>query len=241
MNIKPENLWSLEAEAAVLGSMIVDPKCIGDVLPLIDEKSFFEDSHKTIFNSLVTLFIANVPVDAISLRADLKSMNQLEKIGGVEYLKQVMESVPHSANALYYARIVKERQKYRELVTIADKIQAVPNEPISVDEQMERIQALALSLEQDKSKAEYFTFAEDVERIAAEVQEQQAYISTGLRNIDNIISGVSPGELIILAGRPSMGKSALALNFVLNMAGAGLSIIIFTLEMTHRGLIKRVL
>jgi len=141
---------------------------------------------------------------------------------------------------LYYARIVKERQRYRELVTIADKIQNIPKEPLSVDEQLEQIQSLALSLEQDKSKAEYFTFADDVERIDKEVLEK-IYNPTGLRNIDNIIIGFANGELVIVAGRPSMGKSALALNFILNMAKAGLSVIIFTLEMTHRGLIKRAL
>jgi len=240
MNIKPEKIYSLEAEAAVLGSMIIDPRCIGDILPLLDEQSFFKDEHKTIFNSLVTLFVANVPVDAISLRTDLKSTNQLEKIGGVEYLKKVIESVPHSANALYYAKIVKERQRYREVIQTVEKIKSIPDESISVDEMIQQIQSESLGIRADEPEQEYFTFADDAERIAAEVK-QNIFIPTGFRNIDNIISGVSSGELVIIAGRPSMGKSAMAGQAAINMARDGLSIIYFSLEMTFRLLLARAL
>ncbi len=241
MEIQGDKLWSLEAEAGVLGSMIVGPEYIGDILPILDEKSFFKPENQVIYNCLVSLYIVDVPVDAVTLRTELKSLNQLERIGGVDYIRKLMETVPHAVNALYYAKIVKDRQRYRELITTIQKIQNVPNEPLKVDEQIQRIQELSLSLKQAKPTKDYFTFTRDAERIANDEQEQESYISTGLRNIDGIIRGIAPGELIVIAGRPSMGKSALALQFALNMAKAGLSIVFFTLEMTHRALIQRAL
>lgn len=235
-----DKLWSKEAEAAVLGSMLIDSQCIGAVLPMLDDKSFFRPENQIIYNALVTLYITNVPVDAVSLRTDLKTINQLDRIGGVDYIQQILNSIPHSANVLYYTGVVKDRQRYRDLIQVVEQIKAVPNEPLTTDEQIQQIQSLALSLEQGKP-AEYHTFAADAERIESEQQESESYIKTGLRNIDNIISGVSPGELIVIAGRPSMGKTALAVQFAMNMAKEGLAIVFFTLEMTYRLLIQRAL
>lgn len=240
MNINPDSLWNVEAEAALLGSMIIGPECISDILPLLDEQAFFKDEHKTIFNSLVTLFVAGVPVDAISLRADLKSLNKLEQIGGVEYIRKLMESVPHAANALYYAKIVEDRRQYRQVIQTVERIKTIPTEALLVDEMVQQIQSEALSIQADKPEREYFTFADDAERISSEVQDH-IFIPTGFRDIDGIINGVYPGELVIIAGRPSMGKSAMAGQAALNMAKSGLSIIYFSLEMTFRLLLDRAL
>jgi len=236
-----EKLWSIEAEAAVLGSMIYDDTCIGRILPILDEKSFFKPEHQTIYNALIALFVGNSPTDAIALRTELKMINQLERVGGAEYIKEILESVPSSANALYYAGVVRDQQKYRDLIGTVEQMQTVFDEPLDVDEQIQRIQDMALGFDKSKPSTEYFTLAEHAEKVAAESQEQKVVIRTGLRNIDNIIGGVNAGELIIIAGRPSMGKSALALQFTLNMAKDGLSIVFFTLEMTHRAFIERAL
>jgi replicative DNA helicase len=123
---------------------------------------------------------------------------------------------------------------------VVEQIKNVPAEPLTVDEQIEQIQALALGLEDGKPATEYCTFAE-AEKVAAEIGDEGTLVKTGLKNIDNIISGVAPGELIIIAGRPSMGKSALALQLAVNMAKSGLSVLFFSLEMTHRALIQRAL
>jgi len=241
MKIEPEKLWSIEAEAGVLGSMMIKPECIGEILSLLDEKSFFKPEHQTIYNCLTTLFVAGIPVDVISLRTELKQLNQLEKIGGVDYISQLMDSLPSSANARYYAGVVKDRQQYRNLIQTVEKISKIPNEPLKINEQIQQVQELALSLGDGKLKRGYFTFAQDTEKIAAELVEDKTFIKTGLRNIDFIIDGICPGELIILAGRPAMGKSALSSQISLNMAQAGLSIIYFSLEMTCCGLVERAL
>ncbi len=240
-NIDTEKLWSVEAEAGVLGSIVLDSGCIGKILPILDGNSFFKPEHQTIYDALIALFLGNNPTDAVALRTQLKAINQLEQIGGVEYIARLLESVPSSANAVYYAGVVKDRQKYRDLIGMVDLIGKVFDEPLGVDDQIQRIQDLALGFEKSKLSTEYFTLAEHAEKVAIESQEQTAVIETGFRNIDHIVGGVSPGELIIVAGRPSMGKSALALQFALTMAKAGLSILFFTLEMTYRALIERAL
>jgi replicative DNA helicase len=233
--VKPENLWSIEAEAGVLGSMLIDPACIGAILPVLDENSFFKPEHQTIFNALIALFVAGVPIDAIALRTELKSLNQLEEIGGVEYIARLLNSVPSAANARYYAGVVKDRQRYRQLLRTVESIGKVVVEPLKVDEQVQQVQALALALEQCQPSKEFFSFAD----CANEPDSERAIFKTGLRNIDHIVGGFAAGELIIVAGRPSMGKSALALQIAINQAKAGLSVIYFTLEMCHRSLFKR--
>lgn len=237
--IDVDKLWSLEAEAAVLGSMIIDSACIGRVLPILDT-SFYKTEHQTIYNALIALFLGDNPTDAVALRTELKACNQLERVGGVGYISKIMNSVPSSANAEYYAEVIRDRQKYRAVIDMVEQIDRVIDEPLTVDEQIQRIQDISLGLEQDTS-IDYFTLAEHAEKVAEETDEQRAVIKTGFKNIDFIIDGVAAGELVILAGRPSRGKTALALQFAVNMAKAGLSIIFFSLEMTYRALIRRAL
>lgn len=233
-------LWSLEAEAAVLGSMIIDSDCIGKILPILPlEDTFFEDEHRSIYAALLRLYIDKRPTDAVALRTELKKVNELDKAGGVKYIAKIMDSVPSSANAVYYAGVVRDKWRYRNLITDIERMRGVINEPVSVDEQIQRVQDIALAIETDKPKVEFFTLADHATKVAAAIPEHREIIPTGFRNIDRMVQGVVPGEICILAGRPSMGKSALALGFALNMAKAGKSVLFFTLEMTHTALIER--
>ena len=239
--INDKMLFSPEAEAAVLGSMILDPSCIGEILPMLGVvDSFHLPENQTIYNSLAALFLGNNPTDAIALRTDLKSINQLEKVGGVEYIGKIVNSVPSSANAVYYAGVVKDRQKYRGLVDASDKIQKVLSEPMGVNDQIQKIQDLALNIEGSTTDKEYFSMSECIGLVKDDPNHQPA-IPTGLYNIDKIIGGFEAGDLVIVAGRPSMGKSGLALQIALNMAKTGESIIFFTLEMTAKALTQRAL
>ena len=233
-----EKLFSLEAEAAVLGSIVFNPSCFGEVLLVLGVEAFFTEENKSIYEALAHLFIENIPIDAVSLRGELKSRNQLKKIGGVEYLARVLQSVPSSANVIYYAKIVRERQLYRNLVLASEQIQAVLDEPIRVDEQIEKVQEITLGLEGSTTAKEYFTMRECV-ALSENEQEQSTIIETGFRNIDNIIEGFRGGDFIIPAGRPSMGKTALALQIAINAAKAGISVIFFTLEMSELALTQR--
>jgi len=181
------------------------------------------------------------PIDAIALRTELKRINQLEQVGGVEYLRRITESVPHAENAAYYAGVVRDRQRYRQLISDVERMRDLLDEPLGVDEQVQEIQRIALGIEASKSEIEYFEIAEQAINVAGAMRDRREMIATGFRNIDRIIQGVAPGELIILAGRPSMGKSALVLDIALNMAKAGKSVLFFTLEMPYEAVIERAL
>ncbi len=237
-----DKLFSLEAEAAVLGSCIVgsDEGCINTVIPILpDPDFFFKPEHQDIYAALLRLQDNKQPTDAVTLRAELKRAGKLEAIGGVDYIGEILDSVPHAANAVYYAGIVRERYRYRGLVDSLEKMQNILTEPLGIDEQTQQIQDIALAIETGKLETEFFTVAAEAASVAAGMREHQETLSTGFRNIDKIIGGFAPGELCILAGRPSMGKSALALDIALNMARAGKSVLFFTLEMFYRDLIER--
>lgn len=238
--LKADRLWSLESEAGLLGSMIIGPECIPEIIPvIINEEAFYKSEHRQIYQALINLHLSKVSIDAVTLRSELKKAGQLERVGGVKYLAKLMRSVPHSANAKFYAGIIRDRQKYRQLVNCSHEIMRVINEPFSLEEQIQQVRDLVLEIEPDSKENEYFDVANHTTRIAGEMQNREDVIETGFRNIDKIIEGISPGELIIIAGRPSMGKTALALDFALKMAQAGKSIVYFSLEMTHRALIER--
>ncbi len=238
-NDKLDRFWSKEAEAAVLGSMIIDHDCIDRILPILTEDSFFSDENKLIYAALLKLHTNREPTDAIALRTELKNTDNLDKAGGVEYIAQILDSVPTSANAVYYARIVRDRQRYRNLINDVERILKVPNESLGVDEQIQKVQEIALGLKTDKPETEYCELAAEVENVAATISDKRKTIPTGFHNIDQLIQGITAGELVILAGRPSMGKSALALDMALNMAQAGKSVVYFTLEMSRRSLMER--
>jgi replicative DNA helicase len=238
-------LWSLEAEAAVLGAMIVGPECIPNVLGIlpVDEKCFFRPEHQTIYAALIDLYLEVDKIDAVLLRDKLKSRNELGGIAGdedksVEYIGRIMQSVPSAANASYYAKIVKEKSDYRNLIASVEKMGGIIKEPMPLDEQVQKVQDIALGLETGGTDTNFFTLADNAIEVA-ERTGQQTLIPTGFAGIDRRIQGIAAGELMILAGRPAMGKSTLALDIALKMAKSGRAILFLTLEMTKEGLIER--
>lgn len=235
-----EKLDSRVPEAAVLGSMIIGPKCIGKVIGILpSEDCFWYPAHRIIYALILRRYFTSEKVDGLLIRDDLERTGQLEKIGGFDYLQKMLNNIPSAANAEFYAKAVRKYKKQRDIIRAAGDIQKVIADNDEPENQIEQIQQIALGLESD-AKSEYFPFSEYAEKVAME-PERETLIKTGLLNIDELIGGVSPGEIIILAGRPSMGKSALALQFALNMAKAGLAVVFFTLEMTYQSLIRRAL
>jgi len=234
-----EKLLSIEAEAGVLGSMMLERDCIPGVLAVVQAEDFGKPEHSVIFSALVELYSANAPTDAVALRTQLKMMNGLERIGGVEYIARILDSVPSAASVEYYARVVRDRRQYRDTLDALERMRAVLDEPLTVPEQVQRIQDIALGIDAGKPEREFFELSDHATKVVGALPDKQDVISTGFRSIDRIIGGVSPGDLVILAGRPAMGKSALALGFALNVAKSGKSIVFFSLEMTHKALIER--
>jgi replicative DNA helicase len=192
------------------------------------------------------MYVDGQQIDAVLLRDELKKRDQLEKIrdteaDSIQYLADCMNSVPSSANAAYYAGIVKCKQRERSLITTVEEINKIIEDTVSLPEKIQRVQDLALGLEGDTTDAEFVEAKQAATQVAVDLRDQKDsnLLKTGFRNLDRIIGGVAPGEFCILAGRPSMGKSALMLDIALNMANAGIGSLIFTLEMTENSLLQR--
>lgn len=243
MDIK--DLYSLEAEAAVLGSMIIDPNCIPKVLmKLPDSEAFFLPEHKAIFDAVISLFIDKLPIDGVTVRDRLKEQGKLSELNqdeesAVRYLAEVMQSVPSSANAIYYSQIVLRKQQERKTLDAVEQINETLNDnTVNIDEKIQTIQNLALDIETIKDEPD-FTTLEDAPDVAEGMFQKRNVLPTGFRDLDKLIFGFEPGEFVILAGRPAMGKSALGMSIALSKIKEGTGVLYFTLEMTERGLTER--
>ena len=211
---------SLEAEAAVLGSMLIDPECISDVLEqLKDAEAFYRIEHRIIFDALVVLYEKNkgTGLDAVLLRDELEKRKQLEEVGGVEYLARILDSVPSSANVMYYAGIVKDKMLLREMIAAASDILEMGfdgggESSEKLDEAERKIFAVT-----DKKISGSASLLKDLVTRSYELIERRegshvTGLPTGYYELDDLMCGLQGGEMIIIAGRPSMGKTSLALN-----------------------------
>jgi len=240
---------SLAAEAAVLGSMITDPECISEVVEQLKMEAFYRTEHQIIFDALVTLYENNkgVAIDAVLLRDELEKRKQLEAIGGVEYLAKVMDSVPSSANVMYYTGIVKDKQLLREMIAVASEIlndayngDGEPSEKL--DEAERRIFAVT-----DKKIIGSASLLRDLVTRAYELIEKRegshvTGLATGYVELDGRTCGLQNGEMIIIAGRPSMGKTSLALNIAEHIGVIEkIPVAIFSLETGRQQLAERFL
>jgi len=240
---------SLAAEAAVLGSMLIDPECIGDVIEIVERDAFYRIEHRHIFEALISLYEKNkgVGIDAVLLRDELIKRTCLEEVGGVEYIAKILDSVPSSANVAYYAGIVKDKMLLRELITTAGAIlenaynqTGEPHE--ALDEAEQRIFAIT-----DKNISGNATALKDLVVRSFELIENRqgshvTGLATGYYELDDLTCGLQNGEMIIVAGRPSMGKTSLALNITEHLGLIeNVPIAIFSLEMGKQQLAERFL
>jgi replicative DNA helicase len=244
--IMPE---SLAAEAAVLGSMIIDPVCIGQVVEILNRDSFYRIEHQLIYDAIVALYEKNRGgvIDGLLLRDELEGRKQLEQVGGVEYLGKVLNSPPSSANVAYYAGIVKDKQLLRELIgasteILNDAYDSAGESLQKLDEAEQRIFAIT-----DKRTTGQAMALKDLVPRAYELIEKRdgkhvTGLATGFLMLDQLTCGLQNGEMIIVAGRPSMGKTALALNIAENIGVVEkIPVGIFSLEMGQQQLAERFL
>lgn len=226
-------------EAATLASMLLKPKIIPSILEVItDERDFFFPEHETIFLIIFQKFLAGEAIDGALIRDELDRRGKLAEIGGFEYLRDMLETVPSAANGVYYAKAVREHKRQRDILKAVDEIQQIDNG--DVDEQIEKIQSIANSLTAAKRNDSY-CFKDAVDRVIAESKKDKPCLQTGFRDLDYYIGGFRPGELIILAARPAIGKSALALGMSLNIAKLDKHVLFFSFEMSYQAIIERAL
>ena len=240
---------SLEAETAVLGSMMIDNDCIGKVIEILNSDFFYRTVHKKIFTASINLFEKNEPVDLITLSDELKRQKTLEDIGGTYYLTELAETVASSANIEYHARIVLEKYLLRKLIEesagIAKDCYESEEDVYHIIDHAEQ-KIFRLSEKQLRKSFQHikpimheaFDFIEKFHERKGSVTGAE----TGFTKLDELTSGFQPSELIIIAGRPSMGKTALSLNIARNIAvDSRTSVGFFSLEMSERQLALRLL
>jgi replicative DNA helicase len=243
---------SLAAEAGVLGSMILDPACIGDVIEYLGAgaaEAFYRLENQVIFEALVSLYERNrgQGIDAVLLRDELEKQKQIESIGGISYIAKILESVPSSANVIYYARIVKDKQMLRELITAASEILDSAHDISGrTEEKLDSAEQKIFAITDRKITGQSAAIKDLVTRAYELIEKRSGHhvtgLATGFHEFDELTCGLQNGEMIVVAGRPSMGKTALALNVAEHIAVADrLPVAIFSLEMGRQQLAERFL
>jgi replicative DNA helicase len=239
----------VEAEIAVLGSMLLDAEAAGRVVSILRPEHFYRGPHADVYRVLTDLYDANRAIDIVLLREELQKRGMLEKIGGPGFLSRVLASVPTAANAEHYARIVQEHGLRRQVIRAANEIEREAYEA-SRDggELVDFAESQFFDLD-DRSRSGEATHIRDVltetfQKIDA-LQGQEGRITgvpTGFYDLDDMTSGLQGGELIVVAGRPSMGKTTFCLNVVEHAATLeGRAVAIFSLEMSKHSLVQNML
>ncbi len=239
---------SVEAEESVLGAVLLDSDAANVALEKLHPDDFYRPAHQAIFDGVLALFNKNEPVDAVTVAEELRRADMLERVGGLGYLTQLIEVVPATSNIEHYAAIVEEHALRRRLMRVGGDIGKLATEvdqPIAevVDKAEQSVYAVSekrvgegLALI-DPLLGPAIERAEELHRHGAEVTG----LSTGLRDLDRKLAGLHPGNLIIVAARPGMGKSTLAIGIAQHIAVQGDPVAIFTLEMGREEIVSRML
>ncbi len=240
---------ALEAEEAVLGAMLTSKDAVGQAMEILTSDTFYKEANAKIFRAMEDLFNSSNPVDAISLINELKKRKQLDTCGGSYYITGLSDSVPTSANTEHYAKIVLEKASLRRLIEVSAMLsQDAYQDREELDDIMDKAEQRIFAISQNRLRGGFLqlnpilqaTF-EELDRIHQKPGTVTG-VPTGLVDLDEITSGFQNGELIIIAGRPGMGKTALALTFARNAAvDYGVASGIFSLEMSNHQLAMRLL
>lgn len=252
MDTAEKNLpHSVEAERSVLGGVLLDAEVLHELEGLVDPGDFYRRAHGTIYQAMVDLMAQSTPIDLVTLTERLKDLDQLEAVGGVEYLSALDSQVPTSSHATTYARIVREKAQLRKLIaTLGGMLAEASAGPSEIKEFIERVESDVFKITQaqdDRQLTKAGAIALDVfalieQRLAS--GSDLTGVGTGYADLDLLTSGMQRGDLIILAARPSMGKTAFALNLAANAAmrnEPGSAVAVFSLEMPREQLVMRML
>ncbi|MFA6917575.1 MAG: replicative DNA helicase [Candidatus Gracilibacteria bacterium] len=239
---------SLEAEKSTLGSLLVDKDSIIKISDFIKAEDFYHDAHKIVYRAIIDLYDKRSPVDLVTLTNILEERKELKIVGGASYLASLANEVPTATHIFQYATIVKEKSILRQLILVGDTIKGLGyKEDMGVDELIDQAEKTLFSVSQSYL-SDRFIHIKDVlnqtyEKISdlhdPDAKEKYRGVPTGFKSLDNILSGLQPSDLVILAARPSMGKTALALNIGENIAKRGKTVGLISLEMSKEQLVER--
>ncbi len=239
----------IEAEQAVLGCMLLDKDAVVDALEVLKPDDFYREENKQIFSAMLSLYSRSEPIDLITVKEELVSIGKLEVCGGLEYIADLPEKVPTTANADKYIKIVEEKSILRNLIKTSNElIDLGYNQSMEVDEIIEKAEKDVFSLIKNRNQKGYTPIKEVLVETFAELEKlynQKEHITgvpTGFTDLDYKTAGLHGSELILVAARPAMGKTAFALNIATNAAvRAKVPVAIFSLEMSKEQLTTRIL
>jgi replicative DNA helicase len=246
LKIPPQNI---EAEQSVLGGVLIEPEALSRVLEIMRGQDFYRESHQKIFAAMVDLYQKGTPVDLITLSEYLLTRNQLEAAGGAAYLASLADAIPSAVNIEVYARIVRDKATLRRLISLSAEIASKSYRYSGeVEDILDQAEKSIFEITEDKITPHVYPLSEVIKdsfRTIEELYDRKERISgvpTGFINLDQYTSGLQPSDLIIVAGRPSMGKTAFALDMARNAATqAEIPVLIFSLEMSRQQLATRML
>ncbi len=241
---------SKEAEDSVLGALLMDDGMISDILDRVNPDDFYDYGNRLIYQAIYDLFSQGKPADVITVADKLKEEGHEKDTGGLEYLSRLTDFTPGTANVQRYAEIIRDRSIRRKLITAGNEISAESfngegKAALDLLDKAER-KVFAISEAVSKSRADFIPIVKAIDSVKERIVELRDHdstsgVSTGFQDLDKKTDGFHPGELIIVAGRPSMGKTALALNIATTVALRGLPVGIFSLEMSEDELAKRLI
>ncbi|MBV9691926.1 MAG: replicative DNA helicase [Ktedonobacteraceae bacterium] len=239
---------SIEAECGVLGSIIIDPEAVVLVADFLQPEDFYRDAHRTVYEVILQLYEQHEPADFITICDELERLSKLEQVGGASYITSLINQVPTSGNVEYYGRIVERTAILRRLIHAAGEIAATAYEEGDADVALNKAEQLIFSIGQRHSGSDFSSLREllsDYMQKLDQLHERRGSIvgvPTGFTDLDRLTGGLQKSDLIILAARPSIGKSSLALSMAHNSAiKHKQSIAIFSLEMSKEQLVQRLL
>jgi len=244
--IPPQNM---EAEQSVLGGILIENEAINRVTEILAPEDFYRDAHRKIFNALIDLSERNEPADLVTMTNELRKKDELDAVGGASYVTSLIDSVPTAANIEYYARIVKEKAILRRLIETSTEIitQSYADRG-DVESFLDEAEKAIFEISERRVKPSFFPIKEIVKESFKTIEtlfknkDLVTGVPSGFKELDRLTSGFQPSDLIIVAGRPSMGKTALCLNIAQYAAiEAKIPVAIFSLEMSKEQLVIRML
>lgn len=242
--------WSEEAEISVLSAMLIDGDAVARAVEMVDDGSFYKEANRRVFRAMLRLYSRGEVIDVVTLSDELKSSGELEGAGGMSYLARLVDAVPTAANIEYHCRILKDKAVLRRLIEAAtDIVQEAYESPAGeVDDTLDRAEQRIFQIAQSSERQGFVWIKEILWPAFERIEELQRSpgsvtgVASGYPDLDNMTAGFQPGDLIVVAGRPSMGKTALALNFAQHAAiDHDVPVAVFSLEMSKESLVQRLL
>ncbi|MHB8598007.1 MAG: replicative DNA helicase [Ktedonobacteraceae bacterium] len=241
----PQNI---EAERGVLGSIIIDPEAIVQVADFLTAEDFYRDAHRTIYAVIVQLYEQREAADFITICDELERRNKLEDVGGASYITSLINQVPTSGNVEYYGRIVERTAILRRLIHAAGEIAAIAYDEVDADLALEKAEQLIFSIGQRHAHTDFSLLRDLLDEFRIKLDQLHERrgaivgVPTGFTDLDRLTGGLQKSDLIILAARPAMGKTSMALSLAHNSAiKHQRSVAVFSLEMSKEQLVQRLL